>query len=247
MIVPRNPVDPSLETPDGDSVIAGRNITEHAAIDGVAGVSPRFSGLAAKWSIHLAGDRRRSVALIATLAVLTVLCSTCSEDQPKLASGKIVYQFLANAQSAQIPSYNRANVNFGNDITIDNQKRATMYEHPVAEVRFDNVVIPNNAVLQFGIGINPQVWDKTGDGVTFEITVVDEKSAKTQIFSRYIDPKSNSGDRKWFDQDVDLKDFAGQKVSLVFATTPGPRGDAGYDWACWSNPVVRLRDDPAKH
>jgi len=186
------------------------------------------------------GQKLESVVVACLLFLATLLSSGCS-DEPKPASGKIVYQFLANAKSAEVAEYNRERVNFGAEFTINKEKRAVLWEHPPAEVQFDDIAIPQNAVLQFGIAISPEAWDKKGDGVTFEITVVDQKSAKIQIFSGYIDPKANSSDRKWSDHDVDLMDFAGQKVSFIFATTPGPRGDPAYDWAGWSNPQVRLK------
>ena len=188
-------------------------------------------------------EKGPSLALIGVLALLSGYLWSCSEE-PKPANGKIVYQFLANAKSAQITEYNRDRINFGTEFTIDKEKRAVLWEHPPAEVQFDDIVIPQNAVLQFGIAISPEAWDKKGDGVTFEITVVDQKSAKIQIFSNYIDPKANSSERKWVDQDVDLSDFGGQKVSFIFSTTFGPRGNGDYDWAGWSRPVIRLQDKP---
>jgi hypothetical protein len=225
---------------DGDSVIRGREIRVGDSSDGSA-EAPRFSGFRPNWRMLLAGKKKRAVALSGTLAVLSVFCWSCSDQNPNLASGKIVYRFLANAQSAQIASYNRERVNFAAEFTINKEKRPILWEHPTAEVQFDDVAIPQNAVLQFGIGISPEAWDKKGDGVTFEITVLDQKSAKIQIFSSYIDPKNNSGDRKWFDTDVDLKDFAGQKMSFIFGTTFGPRGNGDFDWAGWSDPRIRLK------
>lgn len=183
-----------------------------------------------------------STALACLLASWIFLSLSCSDETPKPASGKIVYEFLANAKSAEIADYLKKQVLFGQEFTINKDKRAIMFEHPNAEVQFNDVAIPRNAVLQFGIGIKPEVWGKPGDGVTFEITVVDQKSAKIQIFSSYIDPKTNSSDRKWFDYDVDLNDFAGQKVSFIFSTTYGPRGNGEFDWAGWSNSRIRLQE-----
>src|SRR6266850_207729 len=171
----------------------------------------------------------RVVLLICLMTGLSVLSLNCSDEKPKRASGKMVYEFLANAKSAEVADYLKEQVLFGQEFTINKDKRAILFEHPNAEVQFNGVAIPQNAVLQFGIGINPVVWDKPGDGVTFEITVVDQKSAKIQIFSSYIDPKANSADRKWFDQEVGLEDFAGQNVSFIFSTTFGPRGNGEYD------------------
>ena len=188
------------------------------------------------------GRKLRSILLVCRMIALIFLSTSCSEEKPKLASGKVVYEFLANAKGAEIADYNRERVNFGAEFTINKEKRAILWEHPTAEVRFDSVSIPQSAVLQFGIGISPEAWDKEGDGVTFEVSVIDQKSAKTMIFSNYIDPKANSSDRKWFDQDVDLNDFAGQTVSIIFSTTFGPRGNGAFDWAGWSSPRIRLRE-----
>ena len=189
------------------------------------------------------GRKLRSILLVCMMIALSFLSTSCSEEKPKLTGGKVVYEFLANAKSAEIADYNRERVVFGQEFTINKEKRSILFEHPNAEVRFNTVAIPQNAVLQFGIGINPEAWDKGGDGVTFEITVVDEKSAKTMIFSGYIDPKANPGERKWIDHEVDLKDFAGKKVAFIFTTTLGPRGDGTYDWAGWSSPRIRLREN----
>lgn len=56
---------------------------------------------------------------------------------------------------------------------------------------FKEVPIKENASLKFGVGINQTAWNKGGDGVLFEISIVDEKSQNNVIFSQYIDPKNN--------------------------------------------------------
>jgi hypothetical protein len=172
------------------------------------------------------------------VATLSVFLGSCSNEKKAETGGKRVYDFLANAQSAKITASSPELVKFGLELTIENDKRLVLFEHPSAEVIFDNVLIPKNSVVQFGIGINQAAWDKSGDGVTFELTIVDEKSDKTIIFSEYIDPKKNSRERKWFDQSLDLKAFAGQKATFIFKTSPGPRNDRDYDWSGWSNPQI---------
>jgi len=37
---------------------------------------------------------------------------------------------------------------------------------------------------------------------------------------------------------IDLSDYAGQTVTLIFETTTGPAGDYRYDWAGWGEPRV---------
>jgi hypothetical protein len=182
----------------------------------------------------------RSTRLFCLAVILTFLWVGCSEKNPKQAGGQEIYDFLLHTETAQVAPYDRDRVRFGEEFTINQDKRAVLFEHPHAEVQFNGIAISQGAVLQFGIGINQSVWDKPGDGVTFEITVIDQKSAKTMIFSQYIDAKNNYRDRKWFEHSVELKDFAGQKVSFIFRTTPGPRGDGTNDWAGWSTPQIKL-------
>jgi hypothetical protein len=176
------------------------------------------------------------------LAGVCFLSVHCSEEPSKRATGKLVYEFLTHSETAEITTVNRESVRFGEEFIVNNQRRVVIFEHPNAEVLFPEVGIPKNAVLQFGIGISQKAWDQPGDGVTFEVTVVDQKSNRILIFSRYIDPKNVTDDRKWFDADVDLKDFADQKVSFIFVTTVGPRGNGDADWGGWSGPRIRLRE-----
>jgi hypothetical protein len=183
----------------------------------------------------------KSILLLCIATAFSMFLASCSEEKKTEAIGQKVYDFLANAGDAQINTTTPSFVKFGEEFAINNDKRAILFEHPNSEVRFDGVAIPANAVLHFGIGINQTAWDKSGDGVTFEITVADEKSTKTMIFSEYIDPKKNSNDKKWFDYNLDLKAFAGQKVSFTFTTSPGPGNDNAYDWAGWSDPQIALK------
>jgi hypothetical protein len=59
-----------------------------------------------------------------------------------------------------------------------------------------------------------------------------------QVFHRYIDPKNNPEDRRWFDERVDLSQFGGQAVDVIFEAGPGPSGNSDFDWGGWSTPVL---------
>jgi hypothetical protein len=63
---------------------------------------------------------------------------------------------------------------------------------------------------------------------------------RTIVFSKYIDPKNNPCDRKWFDESVGLENWAGKDVILEFSTDGGPAGDISWDWAYWGN--IRLEN-----
>ena len=57
-----------------------------------------------------------------------------------------------------------------------------------------------------------------------------------QVFSTYIDPKQDEADRRWHPYVIDLSDYAGQVVTIIFETGTGPAGDYRYDWAGWGAP-----------
>lgn len=161
------------------------------------------------------------------------------KEEPGGVEFKRTYDFLDNLGSAEIITEKADYVQVQeSEFTINSDKRVILFQHPNSEVVFKDVLIKENAELKFGVGINQPAWDKEGDGVLFEIIIVDEKSQKNVIFSRYIDPKNNVEDRKWFDNSLNLKAFAGQRLSLVFKTTDGPKSNRAYDWAGWSRPQI---------
>ena len=152
---------------------------------------------------------------------------------------KRIYNFLENIETSEIitekADYAKVHVT---EFTLDDDRQVVLFEHPNSEVIFKDIYINENAKLKFGIGINQTAWDKTGDGVLFEIIIVDEKSQNNQIFSQYIDPKNYVEDRKWFNNNFDLKAFVGQTVSFTFKTTSGPDKNINYDWAGWAQPQI---------
>ncbi len=101
--------------------------------------------------------------------------------------------------------------------------------------------VPNDAVLAWGIALDPRVWAQAkGDGVRFGISIMDGGQV-TQVFDRYIDPKNVPADRRTFQYRFPLYGYAGDTIRIDLTTNSGPSHDADYDWAAWLNPrVVRL-------
>jgi hypothetical protein len=79
-----------------------------------------------------------------------------------------------------------------------------------------------------------------GDGVTFGIELFDGDNTYN-LFEKYINPKSNPCDQRWFDGDVDLSRWADRDIKITFFTDPGPSGDSASDWAYWGD--IQLVDD----
>jgi hypothetical protein len=125
-------------------------------------------------------------------------------------------------------------------INVADETRAVLFQHPVtaphvAMATWGNLDVTPGAHFKFGIGIDQGTWGPNkGDGVEFQV-VVRENGVDRTIFSKYIDPKHNLGDRKWFDFDLPIGATANHTVDLSLITRPGPKGDITSDHAGWSN------------
>jgi arylsulfatase A-like enzyme len=132
-------------------------------------------------------------------------------------------------------------------LELHGDRRATLFEHPNSRVTFRGIEIPTRGVLRFGLAIDPNVWDKPGDGVTFSAEVRDSSSDRTASFQRYVDPRTNLDERRWLDVEIDLFPFVGSSIEIALATDCGPENNADFDWAHWGDPTVALTGKPAIH
>ena len=120
--------------------------------------------------------------------------------------------------------------------TIQGETRQVVYMQPPSSVS-EKVWLPQGARLVFGMGIDPEVWGKRGDGVEFQVAVREGGQEKV-LYSHYLDPKSVPADRRWVDAEVDLGPYAHREVQVVLRTLPGASPD--YDWAGWAQPKIIL-------
>ena len=86
------------------------------------------------------------------------------------------------------------------------------------------------------MALDPQVWDRPGDGVDFEVEVRSGERVE-KVFSAYVDPKKDLAQRRWTEASVDLSPYGGQVVELTLSTLPHASPD--HDWAGWAQPVIR--------
>jgi hypothetical protein len=144
-----------------------------------------------------------------------------------------LYNFSSQEKIEQLHDYQFAYTSYNAD------GRIILFEHPTSQgivVVNYAVTIPPNASLAFSAGLDERAWSpEKGDGVTFEI-YLNASGKRSLIFSRYIDPKSNISDRKWHEFTIPLHEYAGEDVTIGFATSPGPNRNNAYDWAYWINP-----------
>ena len=105
------------------------------------------------------------------------------------------------------------------------------------------VRIPDDGWLWVSVGMQPEAWEKEGDGVKFLVGVSDGRAFE-ELFAQHVHPFANQGDRKWLDVRVDLSTYAGEEVDLIFNTFAGPgrnAEDSRNDLALWGNPEIVVR------
>ena len=79
--------------------------------------------------------------------------------------------------------------------------------------------------LDFDIGLRE--GSDGSDGVTFIVSI-----QGTEIFRRLYNAQ------RWEHVRLDLTPYRKQRVTLRFSTTPGPVGNADWDWAMWGEPEI---------
>jgi len=172
---------------------------------------------------------------------------------PALTDG---YDFISNIFHAEVEketrgftecpysAYKQKNMVNVSTFKAGGEERKVLFAHPAicvgdtsTIVSFRELNIKKGDTLDFGMGINEDAWDKPGDGVEFEV-IVKSDEVMTSVFTKYIDPKGNEADRKWFDEGLDLNAFAGKTIEVLFKTSAGPRNDPEFDWSGWSGPAI---------
>jgi hypothetical protein len=105
------------------------------------------------------------------------------------------------------------------------------------------VRVPEDAWLKVNLGMRPDAWDKEGNGVVFHVAVSDGR-AYDELFSQHLDPFTNKGDRRWVPVTVDLAQYAGEEVQVIFFTNSSENGkpdDRRNDMALLGQPEIVIR------
>ena len=84
--------------------------------------------------------------------------------------------------------------------------------------------------LEFYMGL----WEgsENSDGVTFTVSVQDN-----EIFRQHYNQQ------QWQPITLNLSPYRGRIVKLRFTTSPGPNGNASWDWAVWGEPKIISEPD----
>lgn len=119
--------------------------------------------------------------------------------------------------------------------TINNKSKAVFFQHsPSNQVSYKVKIDDNKKILEFSIGLNQKASEKS-DGVDFTLELRHQDGTIKRLFSKYMNPRDNPFDRNWFDAKIDLSEYIGKDVELLFSTMPGPKGDNSWDHAGWGD------------
>ena len=119
---------------------------------------------------------------------------------------------------------------------------------PVLLAHADTRVVMNFPVgaktLSLGYGILDAAWEAASnssvlddgvemvDGVMFRAVAVGANGVENVLFSRWVDPHQNEGDRGEKEFKMDLSQVSADE--LVLETLSGPAQNSQWDWAYWS-------------
>ena len=102
--------------------------------------------------------------------------------------------------------------------------------------------------LRLGYGILDEAWQEAqasdpalfegtdsgpiADGVEFRVVALAENGMETVLFSQWLDPHVNEGDRAEKTVEIDLSNVVAKKLALE--TLSGPAQNSRWDWSYWS-------------
>lgn len=111
------------------------------------------------------------------------------------------------------------------------------------------VDIPEKAMLDTAFGIDPLILDMFTGTIHFNVSIVFNNEKQKELFhKKLVLSKLDEEDFRWYDVNIDLSEYSGQKIALVF----GRNYDEGWirkpksfydllptDFLFWSRPQIR--------
>jgi len=122
--------------------------------------------------------------------------------------------------------------------TIQGQTKPAIYAHPPSRIIYHDVKVPPHARLELFLGIKEEAWPRGTDGVYFRVGVSHGDTYK-DLVQRQVDPSHVEGDRGWVPISIDLSEYAGETVNVIFNTQeslPGITPNNMYDFAVFGAP-----------
>lgn len=183
-------------------------------------------------------NRNRWIILIAVLAVAGAAVSYWRGGGSS-ATAIDLTQALAAAEKRSNPLPADEAVKLVPAVTINGEAKPAILEQSNARIIF-RITPPPDAWFSASLALDPAAWDKEGNGVLFRAGVSDGKKYQ-ELLNQYVNPFSNTGDRRWIPVSLDLSAYSGQPVELILNVNdslPKQPPDLRNDLALWGAPTV---------
>lgn len=130
--------------------------------------------------------------------------------------------------------------------TDDLRTKNILFAPQPTTISLERLIKPGTE-LSFGYAtLSPKKYRGAGT-VQFEISIRDENTGKESLlFSKSLEPGSSSLDQEWFDDKLDLSDFADRKVKLLFKTSASDSTTGLSNPSVWVNPILLERNTRKK-
>jgi hypothetical protein len=129
------------------------------------------------------------------------------------------------------------------DATLAGKREQAILTRQPSRIKY-NITVPDEAWLKLSLGLLEEAWTVPGDGVFFQVLVTSGPE-QTELVSMVVNPYGNPGDRGWQPLVLDLSQFAGENVDLIFNTyasaPPNTERDRNGDAALWGAPRIVIR------
>ena len=147
----------------------------------------------------------------------------------------LVQQFAAAKQQPDAEAFSVG------DSAINNESKRAIAVKSLAGTRIIwHVTVPDNGWLKTSLGILEQGWTMEGDGVLFSVGISDGKNYE-ELLSLTINPFTNRSDRRWNEISLDVSQYAGETVDVIFNTRSGTKDNRNGDFAVWGEPRIIVR------
>jgi hypothetical protein len=105
--------------------------------------------------------------------------------------------------------------------------------------------VPERARLHTAIGVHPRFWfHYPSSSVSFTIRVLEEGGARSKLlYARTLDPHLRVPDRRWFDLELPLDDWAGRAIELEFAASCQREIGETFDMAGFGVPRLAVSEE----
>lgn len=124
--------------------------------------------------------------------------------------------------------------------TIKGETKPAIYAHPPSRIIFHDVKVPPHARLELFLALKEEVWSKGTDGVYFRVGV-SQGDTYTDLVKRQVNPYSVEGDRGWVPLSIDLSEYGGRTINVIFNThesVPGVQPHSLWDYAVFGAPRI---------